>query len=153
MDGCLVKVGLITMVDRKFMAVAISAIFVLGMYGPNVAEIIQSAEAHGVQAQLQSRFIQIQNEAITRQSLSTGETLVLSGTLVSLVERDQRGWISLFSESTNSGNRWEIMARDPPMGNACVSEHYDFSCICSNICYKTLASNLTNKLFFHFNYF
>ena len=114
MDGCLVKVGLITMVDRKFMVVAISAIFVLGMYGPNVAEIIQSAEAHGVQAQLQSRFIQIQNEAITRQSLSTGETLVLSGTLVSLVERDQRGWISLFSESTNSGNRWEIMARDPP---------------------------------------
>jgi len=102
------------MVDRKFMAVAISAIFVLGMYGPNVAEIIQSAEAHGVQAQLQSRFIKIQNEAITRQSLSTGETLVLSGTLVSLVERDQRGWISLFSESTNSGNRWEIMARDPP---------------------------------------
>jgi len=57
---------------------------------------------------------QIQNEAITRQSLTTGETLVLSGTLVSLVERDQRGWISLFSESTNSGNRWEIMARDPP---------------------------------------
>ena len=114
MDGCLVKVGLIIMVDRKFMAVAIGAIFVLGMYGPNVAEIIQSAEAHGVQAQLQSRFIKIQNEAITRQSLSTGETLVLSGTLVSLVERDQRGWISLFSESTNSGNRWEIMARDPP---------------------------------------
>ena len=44
------------MVDRKFMAITIGAIFVLGMYGPNVAEIIQSAEAHGVQAQLQSRF-------------------------------------------------------------------------------------------------
>ena len=102
------------MVDRKIMAITIGAIFVLGMYGPNVAEIIQSAEAHGVQAQLQSRFIQITNEAISRQSLSTGETLVLSGTLVSLVEREQRGWISLFSESTNSGNRWEIMARDPP---------------------------------------
>ena len=114
MDGRMVKVGLINMLDRKFLAVTVGAIFVLGTYGPNVAEIIQSAEAHGVQAQLQSRFIQIQNEAITRQSLSTGETLVLSGTLVSLVERDQRGWISLFSESTNSGNRWEIMARDPP---------------------------------------
>jgi len=114
MDGRMVKVGLISKVDRIFMAVAIGAFIVLGMYGPNVAEIIQSAEAHGVQAQLQSRFIQIQNEAISRQSLSTGETLVLSGTLVSLVEREQRGWISLFSESTNSGNRWEIMARDPP---------------------------------------
>jgi len=102
------------MIDRKFLAVTVGAIFVLGMYGPNVAEIIQSAEAHGVQAQLQSRFIQITNEAISRQSLATGETLVLSGALVSLVEREQRGWISLFSESTNSGNRWEIMARDPP---------------------------------------
>ena len=179
------------------------------MYGPNVAEIIQSAEAHGVQAQLQSRFIQITNEAISRQSLSTGETLVLSGALVSLVEREQRGWISLFSESTNSGNRWEIMARDPPgvvfeipgnsitpyaitakalepgvyhvhtqlnvanvgtgsrtrnngsgrrgsgrktnpMGNACVSEHYHCSCLCHNIRYKTLASNLTDKPSFSF---
>ena len=113
MDGRMVKVGLIRW-SIKNLAVAVSAIFVLGMYGPNVAEIIQSAEAHGVQAQLQSRFIQITNEAISRQSLSTGETLVLSGVLVSLVERNQRGWISLFSESTNSGNRWEIMARDPP---------------------------------------
>jgi hypothetical protein len=63
------------MIDRKFLAVTVGAIFVLGMYGPNVAEIIQSAEAHGVQAQLQSRFIQITNEAISRQSLTTGETL------------------------------------------------------------------------------
>ena len=102
------------MVDRKFMAIAVGAIFVLGMYGPNIAEILLPAEAHGVQAQLQSRFIKIEDEAITRQSLSTGETLTLSGKLVSLVERDNRGWISLFSESTNSGNRWEIMARDPP---------------------------------------
>ena len=56
MDGRMVKVGLINMIDRKFLAVTVGAIFVLGMYGPNVAEIIQSAEAHGVQAQLQSRF-------------------------------------------------------------------------------------------------
>ena len=59
-------------------------------------------------------LIQITDETISRQSLSTGEILVLSGKLVSLVERENRGWISLFSESTNSGNRWEIMARDPP---------------------------------------
>ena len=114
MDGRMVKVGLMKMVDKKILAFAVGAIFVLGIYGPNVANMVQTAEAHGVQAQLQSRFIQITDESISRQSLSTGETLVLTGTLVSLVERDQRGWISLFSESTNSGNRWEIMARDPP---------------------------------------
>jgi methane/ammonia monooxygenase subunit B len=95
--------GLMKMVDKKILAVAVGAIFVLGIYGPNLANIVQTAEAHGVQAQLQSRFIQITDESISRQSLSTGETLVLTGTLVSLVERDQRGWISLFSESTNSG--------------------------------------------------
>ena len=114
MDGRMVKVGLMKMVDKKILAFAVGAIFVLGIYGPNVANMVQTAEAHGVQAQLQSRFIQITDESISRQSLSTGETLVLTGTLVSLVERDQRGWISLFSESTNSGNRGEIMARDPP---------------------------------------
>ncbi len=42
MDGRMVKVGLINMIDRKFLAVTVGAIFVLGMYGPNVAEIIQS---------------------------------------------------------------------------------------------------------------
>ncbi len=94
------------MVDKKILAFAVGAIFVLGIYGPNIANVVQTAEAHGVQAQLQSRFIQITDESLSRQSLSTGETLVLTGTLVSLVERDQRGWISLFSESTNSGNRW-----------------------------------------------
>ncbi|SVE00483.1 uncharacterized protein METZ01_LOCUS453337, partial [marine metagenome] len=82
------------MVNLKFAAIALGAIFVLSMYGPNVAEIF-SAEAHGVQAQLQSRFIRIEDESISRQSLSTGETLVLSGKLISLVERDHRGWISL----------------------------------------------------------
>ena len=40
--------------------------------------------------------------------------MTLQGTLVSLVERDLRGWLSIFSESTNAGNRWEMLARDPP---------------------------------------
>ena len=43
-----------------------------------------------------------------------GEQLCLSGKLISLIERDMRGWISIFSESTNAGNRWEIQSRDPP---------------------------------------
>ena len=31
-----------------------------------------------------------------------------------MVNRPLRGWLSLFSESTNAGNRWEFIARDPP---------------------------------------
>ena len=102
------------MKKKTSLVIAVGVMFAFGMIAPQVTSLIQTAEAHGVQAQLQSRFIQITDETISRQSLSTGEILVLSGKLVSLVERENRGWISLFSESTNSGNRWEIMARDPP---------------------------------------
>jgi methane/ammonia monooxygenase subunit B len=73
-----------------------------------------AVEGHGVQAQLQSRFVRIQDETFSAQTLRTGEELTVTGTLQSLVNRPLRSWISLFSESTNAGNRWEFVARDPP---------------------------------------
>ena len=103
------------MINQKIIVLGISVVLVAGTLGFNWVEtLFPSAEAHGVQAQLQSRFIRIEDETFNRQSLQTGEILTLQGQLVSLVERDLRGWISIFSESTNAGNRWEIMARDPP---------------------------------------
>ena len=72
------------------------------------------AEGHGVQAQLQSRFVRIQDESFSAQTLRTGDEITVTGTLQSLVNRPLRAWISLFSESTNAGNRWEFIARDPP---------------------------------------
>jgi methane/ammonia monooxygenase subunit B len=76
--------------------------------------LIPDAEGHGVQAQLQSRFVRINNEAFSAQSVHTGDTVVVTGELQSLVNRPLRGWLSLFSESTNAGNRWEFISRDPP---------------------------------------
>ena len=76
--------------------------------------VIQNAWGHGVQAQLQSRFVEIKDESFSTQNLNTGDTLEISGKLVSKVNRDLRAWVSIFSESTNAGNRWEFMARDPP---------------------------------------
>ena len=102
------------MVDRKVMAFALATVMVVGVFGPHVATMIQTAEGHGVQAQLQSRFIRIEDETFNRQSLQTGEVLTLSGAFVSLIDSDMRAWSSIFSESTNAGNRWEILARDPP---------------------------------------
>ena len=103
------------MVEKKIFALGLAAVMVLGTLGFDwVESILPTADAHGVQAQLQSRFIRIEDETFNRQSLQTGETLTVQGTLVSLVERDLRGWISIFSESTNAGNRWEMLARDPP---------------------------------------
>jgi methane/ammonia monooxygenase subunit B len=67
-----------------------------------------------VQAQLQSRFVRIQDETFSAQTVNTGDTITVSGTLQSLVNRPLRGWMSLFSESTNAGNRWEFVSRDPP---------------------------------------
>ncbi len=103
------------MVDKKVIVIGLGVILALGTIGFNWVEtILPTAEAHGVQAQLQSRFVRIEDETFNRQSLATGETLCLSGQFVSLVERDLRGWNSIFSESTNAGNRWEILSRDPP---------------------------------------
>ncbi len=103
------------MVDKKVIVVGLGAILALGTLGFDwVESILPTAEAHGVQAQLQSRFIRIEDETFNRQSLQTGEILCLEGKFVSLVERDLRGWVSIFSESTNAGNRWEMQSRDPP---------------------------------------
>jgi methane/ammonia monooxygenase subunit B len=103
------------MVEKKIFVLGLTVVLALGTLGFNWVEtILPTAEAHGVQAQLQSRFIRIEDETFNRQSLQTGETLTVQGTLISLVERDLRGWISIFSESTNAGNRWEMLARDPP---------------------------------------
>ena len=105
----------ITMVDKKLTVIGLGLVLALGTLGFNwVESILPSAEAHGVQAQLQSRFVRIEDETFNRQSLQTGEILTINGVLVSLVERDMRAWISIFSESTNAGNRWEMLARDPP---------------------------------------
>jgi methane/ammonia monooxygenase subunit B len=79
-----------------------------------VDTIAPQVEGHGVQAQLQSRFVRIQDETFDAQTLNTGDTLTVSGTLQSLVNRPLRAWLSLFSESTNAGNRWEFISRDPP---------------------------------------
>ena len=105
----------ITMVDKKLIVIGLGVIMALGSMGFNwVESVLPTAEAHGVQAQLQSRFVRIEDETFNRQSITTGETLCLSGKFVSLVTRDMRAWNSIFSESTNAGNRWEILSRDPP---------------------------------------
>ncbi len=76
---------------------------------------MEMAWAHGVQAQLQSRFVEIANERFDKTTLRTGEILTVTGEFRSLVNRELRGWASLFTESsTNSGNRWEFVYRDPP---------------------------------------
>jgi methane/ammonia monooxygenase subunit B len=102
------------MVDKKFIVAAISVIVALGAVGPSMAQMFQHAEAHGVQAQLQSRFVRIDGETWSKQSVHTGDTLSVSGKFVSLVNRDLRGWYTVYGDSPNAGNRWEIVARDPP---------------------------------------
>jgi methane/ammonia monooxygenase subunit B len=94
--------------------IAIVALFAIVMSTSTLVAIAQTAEGHGVQAQLQSRFVRIQDEAFSAQTLNTGDELTVTGTLQSLVNKPLRAWISLFSESSNAGNRWEFLSRDPP---------------------------------------
>lgn len=102
------------MVDKKFIVAAIGVIVALGAVGPSFSQMFQHAEAHGVQAQLQSRFVRIDDETWSKQSVQTGQTLTDSGKFTSLVNRDLRGWYTVYGDSPNAGNRWEIVARDPP---------------------------------------
>src|ERR671922_2091510 len=96
--------------SKTFFVTALAAVTVLS----TAFAFLPVAEGHGVQAQLQSRFVRIQDEAFSAQTLQTGDELTVTGTLQSLVNRPLRAWLSLFSESTNAGNRWEFIARDPP---------------------------------------
>jgi methane/ammonia monooxygenase subunit B len=98
------------MESKTLAAIALATIIAVSV----ISYIIPSASAHGVQAQLQSRFVRIDNEQFSDQTLRTGEDLTVTGELTSLVNRPLRAWLSLFSESSNAGNRWEFLARDPP---------------------------------------
>ena len=94
--------------------IAVVALFAIVMSTSTIIAVSQTVEGHGVQAQLQSRFVRIQDEAFSAQTLNAGDQLTVTGTLQSLVNKPLRAWLSLFSESTNAGNRWEFISRDPP---------------------------------------
>jgi methane/ammonia monooxygenase subunit B len=98
------------MESKTLVVTALATVMVLSA----VIAYLPVADAHGVQAQLQSRFVRIDNEQFSTNTLQTGEELTVTGELVSLVNRPLRGWLSLFSESENAGNRWEFLAREPP---------------------------------------
>jgi len=98
------------MESKTLVVTALATVMVLSAF----AVIFPSAEGHGVQAQLQSRFVLIDNEQFSDQTLRTGEELTVSGDLISRVNKPLRAWLSLFSESANAGNRWEFLERDPP---------------------------------------
>ena len=91
---------------QKLIVIGLGIVLAAGTLGFDWADaLFPSAEAHSVQYQLQSRFIRIENETFNTQSMQTGEILTLQGQLVSLVERDLRGWVSIFTKSAQDG--WE----------------------------------------------
>ena len=94
------------MASKTLIAMALATIIAVSI----ITYILPAASAHGVQAQLQSRFVRIDNEQFSDQTLTTGEDLTVTGELTSLVNRPLRAWLSLFSESSNAGNRWEFLA-------------------------------------------
>ena len=94
----------------------VSILFLLGIVSFSwIDSAIPIADAHDVQLQLATgNAIIIENETFDRESMQTGETLTIQGILVNIADRDIRGWISIFSESASTNNRWEMLARDPP---------------------------------------
>ncbi|MFB5615591.1 MAG: ammonia monooxygenase, partial [Nitrosopumilus sp.] len=64
------------MVEKRIFVFGLAVVLALGTLGFNwVESILPTADAHGVQAQLQSRLIRIEVYTINRQYLQTGETM------------------------------------------------------------------------------
>ena len=74
---------------------------------------IPTADAHEIGFPGTSIF-RITDETFDKYHIQTGEMLTIQGKITNNVEKDIRGWVSVFSESSNSDNRWEVLARDPP---------------------------------------
>ena len=71
--------------SKALIVTTLAAVTVLSAIAAYVPSIPQ-ADAHGVQAQLQSRFIRIEDETWSAQTLNTGDELTVTGTLQSLGE-------------------------------------------------------------------
>ena len=67
--------------------IAVVALFAIVMSTSTIIAMTQTAQGHGVQAQLQSRFVRIQDEAFSTQTLNTGDQMTVTGTLQSLVNK------------------------------------------------------------------
>jgi methane/ammonia monooxygenase subunit B len=63
------------MVEKKIFVIGLSVVLALGTLGFNwVESIVPTADAHGVQAQLQSRFIRIEDETFREIDTREQET-------------------------------------------------------------------------------
>ena len=74
------------MESKTLVVTALATVMVLSA----VISYLPVEDAHGVQAQLQSRFVRIDNEQFSDNTLNTGETLTVTGQLESLVNRPLR---------------------------------------------------------------
>ena len=102
-------------ISQKLIVMGLGIVLVAGTLGFDWADtLFPSAKAHDIHEQLQSRFVRIEDETFNLQSMQTGDILTVQGRLVSLVDRDLRGWVSIFLESENAVGRLEIVGRDPP---------------------------------------
>ena len=99
---------MITINQKLIIVMGVGVVLVAGTLGFDWADtLFPSAEAHGVHEQLQSRFVRIENETYNRQIMQTGDIFTVQGQLVSLVDRDLRGWVSIFAEPTDSWKGWK----------------------------------------------
>lgn len=76
-------------------------------------QALSSTHAHEIPVPPVGNYIMIEDENFSSQYMSTGETLTINGTLVNTTDKDLRVWTSIFSDSSSSSNRWEILARGP----------------------------------------
>jgi len=81
----------------------------------SITQIIpQDAFAHGVPNwEKQAQVIRFEDERFSRQSLQTGEFIKITGTLIGFNSITISNEISLYSETSNLCNYWEVISIEP----------------------------------------
>ncbi|MDE1764366.1 MAG: hypothetical protein KGH88_09035 [Thaumarchaeota archaeon] len=93
---------------KTLLAVSITGFLLSAM----TFSILPDASAHGLCLPLQPRFGRLDDVAFSNHSVHTGDSILITGKLVSVLQKDQRGLFVMASTPPSHG-RWFITSTEP----------------------------------------
>jgi len=101
-------------------------LIILVFFAVCVTSTVLEVYGHGVGPRLSTGFYRVENEMYSKTTVSVGESFILNGTIISLVERDITGNMDIRLDYTNN---------DPWFVNLLKS---NFSCLAKDTCAESI---------------
>ncbi|MGI0102646.1 MAG: hypothetical protein ACREA7_08650 [Nitrosotalea sp.] len=76
--------------------------------------VFQNVYAIGICTGIESRYGRLDGTMLSSKNLQTGNTLTISGKIVSSTRSDMKGWFRIWTNSS-TGSSWEVVSKEPPM--------------------------------------